>query len=612
MKRIVILSIISFLSAALFTGGAAAQTPERSSSLVTIEGSGYYVHTVGKGETIYSLSKLYEVTQNEIRRANPHISDGLNEGEVVKIPARLQEASPKLSTRKQLRTFDVHYVNKGETLYSISRRYEIPVNTLLEDNPGLDPSLLSIGQGLNIRKKSRGEATPEQIEEQINDYRDAINSLPTGFIYHIVERGETIFGLSKLYDVTEQDILDNNTLQDGLRAGDMIKIPSREGQRPLVDIELPEEGEPVEELPAWDSPGFVGGFEGGPVRSFVGAPKAALLLPLKTGEETAANFIEFYQGFLLGLEDLKKEGISAEVSLYNTSRSSPAIYGITESEDFAGTNLIIGPVYEENLPPVLQYAGRYDIPVVSPLAPMSRVGSPLLYQMAPDRNNKYDKLKAILAGDVNVIFISSRYKDEEMENEIRPILTSSVRTVELSGTMTAAQISGLLDRSRENLIFISCTNAIAADQIMATISSVQNNLVARSQAAGGIRVVVTPRWARFGANVERDLYFKLNLCYIANYHADRGSDAVRLFDSRFIDAYGKVPTQYYAYRGYDAAVLFIGSAARGGNFNEVLNSGRLSLLQMPYRFSRRGDHGTMVNEEWALVCYRSDYTIHVQ
>ncbi|MCD8071832.1 MAG: LysM peptidoglycan-binding domain-containing protein [Alistipes sp.] len=609
MKRIVILSL---LSAVLFIAGAGAQSGERSTSLVTIDGAGYYVHTVGKGETLYSLSRLYSVTENDIRRSNPHMSQGLKVGEVVKIPANLEENSPRLSTRKQQRTFDVHYVNKGETLYSISRRYEIPVNTLLEDNPGLDPSRLSVGQGLNIRKKSRGEATPEQIEEQINDYRDAINSLPTGFIYHIVERGETIFGLSKLYDVTEADILNNNDLRDGLRAGDMIKIPSREGQKPLVDVEQPSEEDFGEDVPVWDITARGGGFEGGPVRMFTGAPRVALMLPLKTGEEAAANFIEFYQGFLLGLEDLKKEGISADVSLYNTSRSSSAIYAITESEDFAGTDLIIGPVYEDNLPPVLQYAGRENIPVVSPLAPMSQIGSPLLYQMAPGRDTKYDKLKSILAGDVNVIFISGRQKDEEMENEIRPLLPSSVRTLELSGSMTAAQISGLLDRSRENLIFISCTNAIAADQIMATISSVQNNLVARSMSGGGIRVVVTPRWARFGASVERDLYFKLNLCYVANYHADRGSDAIRLFDSRFISTYGKVPTQYYAYRGYDAAVLFIGSAARGGNFNDALGSGQLPMLQMQYRFSRSGNYGTMVNQEWALVCYRSDYTIHVE
>lgn len=607
--------LIAFLSATLSVSPTRAQQfYERSTSLVTIDGEGFYVHTVKRGETLYSLSRLYSVAEDEIRASNPHVADGLQEGQVIKVPAHLDEKTEKLSPRKQSRTFDTHVVNQGETLYSISRRYEIPINTLLEDNPGLDPSTLSIGQELNIRKKSRGDATPEEIEEQINDYRDAINSLPTGFTYHIVERGETIFGLSKMYDVTEEDIINNNDLADGLKAGDMIRIPLREDQNPIAGIELPTDSiavEPPHEGP--DTLFYDGMYGDAVVGTFTGgkAPKVAVLLPLKNPDgEANRNFIDFYHGFLLGLENLKSEGYSADVVLYNTSRSSSVIYDITESEGFGGTDVIIGPIYEDNIQPALHYAQLHSVPVVSPLAAVDRIGSGLLYQMSPDRATKYDKLRGLMSQDYNIIFVSSTYKDEEMESEIRPLMPQDARFINLSGNLTARQVTDALDRTRENLIFVSCTNELVADQIMATISSVQNNLVARSMSGGGIKVVVTPRWARFGRTLDRNLYFKLNVCYVTNYHADRGHAVIRGFDNRFISAFGSVPTQY-AYRGYDTAKLFVGAAARGGDYNRNLNSGDIPLLQMRYRFERTGPSGTMVNGQWALVCYRSDYTIEV-
>lgn len=611
MKQVVIL--LSFLSALILASPAVSQQMyERSTSLVTIDGTGYYVHTVRKGETIYSLSRLYSVTENEIKTSNPHIEGGLQEGHVLKIPANLEKGTEKLSARKQSRTFDTHVVNKGETLYSISRRYEIPVNTLLEDNAGLDPATLSIGQVLNIRKKSRGDATPEEIEEQIVDYRDAINSLPTGFVYHIVERGETIFGLSKLYDVTEEDIIDNNDLRDGLKAGDMIKIPAREDRHPIVDIGLPQDSLSAE--PGGPDPDFrPEDHEGMTVKAFPAnyKPKVAVMLPLK-GDDGAGNrnFIEFYNGFLLGLEDLKSDGVSADIVLYNTSRSTSVVCDITESPGFEGIDIIIGPVYEDNLQPVLQYARFNSVPVVSPLATLNNIGSGLLYQMAPDKATKYDKLKGLLGGDYNIIYISGNYKDPEMENEIRPLLPVSTTYINLSGSLTAKQVTDALDRTRDNLILVSCTNEHSADQITATISSVQNNLVARSMAGGGIKLVVTPLWARFGRTLDRNLFFKLNVCYITNYHADRGNPVIRGFDRRFLESFGTIPSQY-AYRGYDTAKLFVGAAVRGGDYNRNLNSGTVGLLQMPYRFERSGNYGTMVNVDWALVCYRSNYTIEV-
>lgn len=150
MKKIALWLVCGLLIA----GTAGAQT-RKSESVVTIAGESYYVHTVRPGDTFYSLGKTYETDEETIRRNNPHTDDGLKTDQVIKIPVRRNEAKP-LSERKKRKLFDVHTVNQGETAYSISKRYGVGLDVLMEDNEGFDPARLSIGQRINIRKASLG------------------------------------------------------------------------------------------------------------------------------------------------------------------------------------------------------------------------------------------------------------------------------------------------------------------------------------------------------------------------------------------------------------------------------------------------------------------------
>ena len=133
-KALLILTVISF-----WCHAASAQyvvpKSEKSQSIIFIDGQNFYVHTVGVKETFYSLGKLYEISQDEIVRYNPHTAEGLKAGQVIKIPV----AAPQpVSKRREAKLFDRHTVVKGETAYSIARSYSIPLNTIIEDNPDLD------------------------------------------------------------------------------------------------------------------------------------------------------------------------------------------------------------------------------------------------------------------------------------------------------------------------------------------------------------------------------------------------------------------------------------------------------------------------------------------
>ncbi len=616
MRRylLTILSVLavsaSVCSAQLFQAQTRARG-EKSSSVVTIDGESYYVHTVAQSETFYSLSQLYEVPITAITENNPHVVDGLQEGHVVKIPLVNKELD-KMSKRKQARTFDVHTVSQGETLSAISRRYEIPLSTLIEDNEGLDPAHLSIGQKINIRKKSVGDATPAEIANQMEEYKEAINSVSDDYEYHLVQPGEALYSLSRFYGVTEQSLIDLNNMKDGLKAGALIKVRRKSAAADPGTPGSPDVFDPEADRAARDSIRRMTLT----VRDFPGSKpvEIAMLLPLE-GEQTAGhNFLEFYQGALLGLEDLKSQGIATKVSLYNSARSTDAVQGIVGSSDFGQPDIIIGPVYEENIRPALDYAQENRAVIVSPLATLEKTQSPVLYQMSPDPSAKYEKMKQFFTPDKKVIFVTTANRDLEFEQAVKPLLPTGCRQVDYSATlrMEKGVFGSLIDPGANNLIVISCTNELVADQILAAISSVQSNLVARSQMSGNITVLAGAGWSRFGDKADKSLFFKLQVCFPSMYHFDRGDARVADFDRRFVSAFGTLPTPY-AYRGYDAVKLFVGAVrTEGWTFADKVNGSRQTLLQMPYRFTQKAMGGTYRNMEWGLVCYGNDFTITVK
>ena len=184
-----------------------AHAAEKSPTIVYINGSKYYIHTVQAGETLYSLAREYGVGEQVIVENNPSVAQGLKADARLKIPFMAEAPEAKPSERKLKKTFDMHYVRKGETLYAISRRYAISIQTILEDNPNLDPTHLRPDERILIRRKESGKGSEAQRQAEWEAYRTALNSVAEkGYAYHIVRPGETFYSLSRRFGTTEEEL----------------------------------------------------------------------------------------------------------------------------------------------------------------------------------------------------------------------------------------------------------------------------------------------------------------------------------------------------------------------------------------------------------------------
>lgn len=583
----------------------------KSQVVVYIDGQRYYIHTVKSKETIYSLAKEYKVDQQVIIDLN---SNELKEGENIKIPFTDGSAdSDNMSARKIKRTFSKHKIKSGETLYSISKRYEISIDVIMEDNPSIDPIALPLGEELLIRKKSQGKSSEEEIEAEWADYQADLNLTTDsdGYLYHIVKEGETLYSLSKEAGITTDEFVELNNLTDGLKAGSIVKIPVHfEAQTDDSAIEGDDSERELKDIILQ------------PLRANE-TLKVALMLPLSSGDSVSKLFGDFYKGFEMGLNYVKsKWGRDIELTLYNTERNLEVVNQIVKSEEFAETNLIVGPVYEELLQPVIEYAEFNRVPIISPLASLKHVRSNVLFQLAPTAEQKYEKLKDIFDDSKEITLVYTQKIDTLFEANILKLIgdlpytkhnyqyenPSIVAQRALYNAKSPGNLSPYINNNKDNVIVVMSSNETDVDRILSALSSAQLGIVGRGGKSPQYMVIGNSDWSRF-KNIDRTILFKNNVTLITSYHAKRDNKAIRVFDSNHIRRYGSMPS-LYTYRGFDAAIIF-GEAI----YSDLENSFTLrsfAPLQSMYKFKINPDNGIHTNTEWIRVNYNQDYTITIQ
>lgn len=600
------------VTAFLILWSLCAVAQEKSRTIVYIDGAKYYIHTVQAGETLYGLSKTYGVDEKVLRECNPVLAEGLKAAQNIKIPCVTDDAGVKPEKERKLRkTYDFHFVQKGETLYAISRQYEIPVNTLMADNPDLDPLHMRLGQRILVRRKQIGSEDESGSKEQWEQYRQSLNSVAEeGTAYHIVHPGETFYSLSHRFGITEEELgaLNNGLKAADLKAGAMIKVPGRASEEPAAgDSLLPQHRF---EMPRAKELEFRA------LRSSE-TLRIALLLPLATDNQPNANYLEFYQGFLMGLDSVKTRlGYSVHVDLFNTARDSARIAQIVRDEAFRQAGLIVGPVYEEGLYPVVVFAEQKGIPVVSPLANIERMNSDALFQLAPDPTCKYEKVKELFAGNKRITLIGSASTDKEFEQEMLALLEGidyrrfTYKYVHPSGASarnSSSDLTPLLENEDDNLFIILSDDEVELDRILAALASAESGLTSRGRKAPQFRVLGNARWNRY--NLDREMFFKDRVTFISTYHAKRDAEIVKTFDSAYIRAFGALPT-LYSYRGYDTAMIF--APAMFSDIEYDLEQKLYTPLQTSYRFGRNPESGNHVNRNWMRVNYQNDFTITIE
>lgn len=530
-------------------------------------------------------------------------------------------AEPKKKKRKAYLT---HVVGTGETIYSILVRYGLPLSVLREDNPELaDIGRLRVGAILQINKSRIGSADKSQIAAEIEadrllnhrdeevrhdtdiyaDDKSEIIVDSEGFVHHTVRKGETLFSISRYYGVAVPVLREQNMekLYEGLRAGDELLVP--------IDKSYIEKGEfhgrPIRLMGDDNDPDVYEGTR--PVRHYGTASmpiNVALMLPMTSEGRAQTQFSEFYQGVLVALDTMKREGASINMRLYDTMHDSTKVSSIISSGEIADVDLIIGPVYGDTFEQVARYAHKRQIPIVSPLVSVDCNDNPFVYQMVSDESSHYDKLSTLFYGKRVVIMETGDEDKDFIDFVMRHADDCTIETFDREVKPDEAAMA--IPDNKATVYVVGTKSRDMTIQVISKLAGIKTM-------AGGLKdisVVASSRIARMG--IDPATLFKLGVSYVTTYHVDRSNLLVRKFDANYIGLFGKVPS-LYAYKGYDLAMFFFGSMLEtGSNFGDYMDNYYTTILQSRYKLKKVNPEGKFINTEWVLVTYTPEYNIVVQ
>jgi LysM repeat protein/ABC-type branched-subunit amino acid transport system substrate-binding protein len=108
---------------------------KKSKKTEVVDGRKYYVHTVEKGQTLYAIAKAYDLTVNDVLVENPDALNGIKPGQNLRIPFEKKTAGKPIEITKDTSKFVLHKVEGGQTLYSLAKKYNTTEQAILDMNP---------------------------------------------------------------------------------------------------------------------------------------------------------------------------------------------------------------------------------------------------------------------------------------------------------------------------------------------------------------------------------------------------------------------------------------------------------------------------------------------
>lgn len=172
----------------------------------------YKSHRVQKGETVSSISRQYNISKEDIYRLNPDARKGLSENTTLVLPTTVA-AQPDGPMQ-----FKMHRVKRKETLFSVSQRYNVSIDDLKKYNKELYSRSLKKGEKIRIPLQKKGTSTEIAVNTNTN------NNAST----HTVAPKETKFGIARKYGIT---ITELNALNPDVGAnlpiGIVLNVPKQ-------------------------------------------------------------------------------------------------------------------------------------------------------------------------------------------------------------------------------------------------------------------------------------------------------------------------------------------------------------------------------------------------
>lgn len=526
----------------------------------------FLIHKVRKGDTSFSLTKRYEISAQQLLYYNPELKDGLKRKMKLKIPRYKEIPSPP-EPEPQANT---HTVKKGETPWRVAYQYGITLEELKAANPEMD-AVISIDQVLVIP-----EATVET------------NSFDPNYNYYTVKPKEGYYRLEVKFGLSEEELIALNPelSEKGLLAGMILRLPKRNSPTYTTENNLI-----IEKVNLRDSL-----FRQTELKVALMAPFRLPTVPIDSIAQTnqilqTRNLqtisLDFYAGARLAMEDLVELGLSIDFTVLDTENSNFRINQLLDAYDFSSYDFVVGPFVPRHFNTFSEKLENRKFPLVSPLTtkPLTMrknvVHSSTDRKLLRERMYRYiDSLDqsaenpcVVIVADAENLAAQNRLKKQfPLAEIVNPDPEFNFVKPEL--------IDSLTSHLEQNWVFLETkkTNLIIS---MVSMLNAQQNEDRKT------KLMTLDRSSAYDdENIDKSHLGNLSFTYAETY--DINPIALTSLYERFESTYGTVPTRD-AIRGYELMTDLLLRTAIREELIDGFELGETQYLQNKFLFQEQAN-----------------------
>ena len=568
----------------------------------------HFMHTVTKGQSLYSISSMYNVSIEDIVKLNPGSDQRIKVGQTLKIPQT--SADNKVI---------FHTIQAGETLYKLSVQHGVSVERICRANPGLSVKNFRVGQVIAIPPKgkpsSQVQAQAPEVAPQVQTPQDNEPLKPKCKDMHKIERKETVFSISRKYGITEEELIAANPeIKDKkLKRGKFLCIPypKSESQKPVAP-------EQPSDATLTDAQLFDKNKKESKKFATI---KAALVLPFNTDgtgkKEEQVRMVEYYEGFLMALDSLKKKGVSVDLYTYDSGNTQASVKQVLNKAEMKGMDVIFGPAHADQVKPMADFAQEHNIRLVVPFTSKGEdvFNNPYIYQINTPQSYLYSEVYEHYLRKfpkAHVVFVDAETGHTDKADFIKglkeELKNNQITFKELKGE--AINPEGLklaVDSLRENVIIPTSGRNVALIKILPQLI-----VTGREHPNYNMKLFGYPEWQTYtddhlSSFFEMDTYF-----YSSFYTNNLFPEAIK-----FIQAYRRWYSKdmantfpKYGMLGFDTAYFFLqGLHKYGSNFEESMNQMQVTPIQTGFKFDRVNNWGGFINRKVFFVNFTKNYEL---
>ena len=568
------------------------------------ENQSYFLHTIEKGQSLYSIASMYNISQADIVKLNPGSDDKIYVGRTLRIP--------RTDANSQKETF--HTIESGETLYRLTVKYNVSAKDICDANPGLSAENFRIGQVIRI-PSSTDAATATTNNTGLSATSPTGNTSVQAPVQsrcrdmHKVKRKETVFSISREYGISEAELIAANPELKGenkIKKGTFLCIPYPKAQT--------EQSAQLQATPT-NSELFR---ENRKETERFSTIKAAVILPFLDGvsKSESSRMVEYYEGLLMAVDSLKRTGTSIDLYTYNSGPESASLNSILGKSEMKDMDIIFGPLYQQHIEPLAEFAKKQDTRLVIPFTSKDNTvfQNPAVYQINTPQSYLYSEVYDHFVRqfpNANVIFIeaSQGAKDKAefikgLKDELR---NRSIPMKSLKEDVTVESLKTVLRTDRENIFIPTSGSNLTLIKILPQLT-----LLVREQPESRIHLFGYPEWQTYTKD-HLEAFFELDTYFYSSFYTNNLLPAAINFTKNYRRWYGKEMDERYpkfGMLGFDTGYFFLKGLARyGSSFEKNMQGLDLVPIQTGFKFQRVNNWGGFINKKVFFVHFTKNFEL---